>query len=305
MKIFDAHCDVLLKLWRDPVLTFDTEKELHISYPKLEQSGSKVQFFAIYIPDQVTDKFQAALEMADIFHEKIVNKYENIKLLQTKADLDCLQKNEIGAVLTLEGCDAIGSDIVKLKTLYRLGVRSVGLTWNYANAVADGVLEERAAGLSNFGKEAVKQLNEYNLWTDVSHLAEQGFWDVMELADFPIASHSNAKALCPHPRNLTDEQIKALIEKNGVIGMTFVPLFLVENGKASIKNVLNHIDHVCSLGGEKHLGFGSDFDGIGATVKGLESYRGYPKLVDALLKHYSEEIVRSFCYENFANRIPF
>lgn len=311
MNIFDAHCDVLLKLWSERLfpqgVTFESEKELHISYPKLKETGAKVQCFAIYIPEKLKGpaKFQAALEMIDIFHEKIINTYDDIKLILTKDDIDKLQANEVGAILTLEGCDAIDNDIVKMNTLYRLGVRSVGLTWNYGNAVADGVLEERACGLSNFGKEVVQTLNQHKIWTDVSHLAERGFWDVMELSDYVIASHSNAKALCNHPRNLTDEQIQALISKNSVIGITFVPMFLSEGNKATIKDVLSHIEHICALGGENHIGFGSDFDGIGQTVVGLESYRGYEKLINTLLKHYPEETVKKFCFNNFKSRIPF
>jgi membrane dipeptidase len=306
MKIFDAHCDVLLKLWSDKI-DFDSEKELHISYSKLKDTGAKVQCFAIYIPESVKGaaKFQAALDMIDIFYQKIINQYEDIKLVLTKQDIENLKENEIGAILTLEGCDAIENDIVKLNTLYRLGVRSVGLTWNYANAVADGVLEDRASGLSNFGKEVVKSLHEKKIWTDVSHLAEKGFWDVMELSDYVIASHSNAKVLCNHPRNLTDEQIKALIKKNSVIGVTFVPFFLSKSPKVTIKDVLGHIEYICALGGEKHIGFGSDFDGILLNVKGLENYRGYVKLIDTLLNHYSEETVQDFCFNNFKNNVPF
>jgi membrane dipeptidase len=311
MKIFDAHCDVLLKLWSEKLfpkgVTFDSEKELHISYPKLKDTGAKVQCFAIYIPEKLKGaaKFQVALEMVDIFYTEIINAYKDVKLILTKDDIDNLKANEIGAILTLEGCDAIENDIVKMNTLYRLGVRSVGLTWNYGNAVADGVLEERASGLSNFGKEFVQTLNHFKIWTDVSHLAEQGFWDVMELSDYIIASHSNAKSLCNHPRNLTDEQIQALISKNGIIGITFVPQFLSEDANATIQDVLFHIEHICSLGGEKHIGFGSDFDGIITTVKGLESYRGYENLINTLLKHYPEETVKGFGYNNFYNRIPF
>lgn len=102
-------------------------------------------------------------------------------------------------MLTLEGCEAIGESLTQLRTLLRLGVRSVGLTWNDANMVADGALEQRGGGLTRFGKEVVQLLNEQQCWTDVSHLSERAFWDVMELAHYPIASHSNAYTLCPHP----------------------------------------------------------------------------------------------------------
>jgi len=219
-------------------------------------------------------------------------------------DIQALKHNEIGAILTLEGCDAIGTSLIKYKTLLRLGVSSVGLTWNYANAVSDGILEERGAGLSTFGKNVVKENNLVDAWTDVSHLSVKGFWDVLELAKYPIASHSNAYTICNHSRNLSDDQIKALISKNGMIGITFVPHFLNENGSAHITDVLKHIDYICALGGEFNLGFGSDFDGITETVIGLSSYKNYEDLINLLLKYYKEEQVKRFLFSNFVEHLP-
>lgn len=301
MKIFDAHCDVLLKLWENPDLDFRDDRVLHTNYTSMRQVGEKnIQCFAIYIPEYVHEqmRFQVALEMIDIFYTKVIV-LPGVKMIASKSDFVTLQKGEIGAILTLEGCDAIGSDPIKLKTLLRLGVRSIGLTWNYANAVADGVLETRAAGLSDFGKTVVKMNNRYNICTDVSHLAERGFWDVMAIADAPFASHSNAKAVADHPRNLTDEQIRALIAKDAVIGVTFVPEFVTSTGAATIDQLLKHIDHICSLGGSRNIGFGSDFDGIDETLDDLQNYSDYGTLIDALVKRYPEQLVRGFLHDNF------
>lgn len=306
-KIFDAHCDVLYKLWLNDRLSFENSEELHVNYKYLLEAGGKVQCFAIYIPESVrfADRFNVALEMVELFYEKIVNAIPNIKLIEKKEDILQLQEDEIGAMLTLEGCDAIGHDLVKLKTLYRLGVRSVGLTWNYANAVADGVREKRNGGLSNFGREVIELNNQLNIWTDVSHLGEASFWDTIELTTYPIASHSNAFTLYPHPRNLKDEQIKAIINKDGVIGITFVPYFLSDNHhKVYIRDVIKHIEHVCSLGGEKNIGLGSDFDGIDDTINGLENYKGYQKLLAELQKHFSDIQISRICYQNFVDHFP-
>ncbi|HHY74719.1 MAG TPA: membrane dipeptidase [Bacillus bacterium] len=306
-KIFDAHCDVLYKMWLNNKISFKDSEILHVNYKNLVFAGSKVQCFAIYIPESVrfNDRFDVALEMVDIFYERVLTVHSKLKLILKKADLEQLKDDEIGAILTLEGCDAIGYDLVKLKTLYRLGVRSVGLTWNYANAVADGVLEERNGGLSNFGKEVVELNNYLRIWTDVSHLSEASFWDTIELAKFPIASHSNAYSLFQHSRNLKDRQIKAIIQKNGVIGITFVPDFLSENQQnAYINDVISHIDYICSLGGENNIGLGSDFDGIEETVNGLEDFSCYKKLISELQKHFSNEQVFKICYQNFADKFP-
>ncbi|MBO9128899.1 dipeptidase [Bacillus sp. 165] len=314
MKIFDAHCDVLFKLWMnkkyrrpDRIMTFEYDSDLHVTRQGLQAGDSHIQCFAVYIPEIVPheQRFFAALEMIQIFYEDILEKSPDMKLILSKNDADMLEEGEIGALLTLEGCDAIGQSLTKLKTLYRLGVRSVGLTWNYGNAVADGILEKRGSGLSSFGEQIVKQLNTYKLWTDVSHISEKGFWDVMEQANHPIASHSNVFSLCPHPRNLKDDQIKALIERNGIIGVTYVPMFLNETGKAEIADIIRHIDYICSMGGEKHIGFGSDFDGIDHPVENFTAFAQYEHFINELLKHYSEEQVKSFAYRNFIDKISF
>ncbi|MFD3445542.1 dipeptidase [Microbacteriaceae bacterium 4G12] len=308
MNIFDAHCDVLWQMWRQKQqISFADDSNLHITLQGLKQGKGKIQCFAIYVPEEVPHeaRFDTALQMIHIFYDEIIAKYPEMKLILTKDDVNQLQDHEIGAILTLEGCEAIGHSLTRLTALYRLGVRSVGLTWNFSNAVADGALETRGAGLSLFGKDVVEELNKHRMWTDVSHLSERGFWDVMEQAHYPIASHSNVFALRPHPRNLKNEQIQALIQKDGMIGITFVTSFLKEEKPVYIDDVIRHLDYVCSLGGDKHVGFGSDFDGIVQTVVGLGRFEQYENLVNELLKRYKEEQVMDFLYRNFVNHIPF
>ncbi|WP_102346868.1 dipeptidase [Bacillus sp. Marseille-P3661] len=306
-KIFDAHCDVLYKMWLNPNLSFEDSNALHVNLNYMKQAGGKVQCFAIYIPESVnhSERFNVALEMVDIFYDKIINKFKQIKLILNKRDISDLKDNEIGAILTLEGCDAIGHDITKLKTLYRLGVRSVGLTWNYANAVADGALETRNAGLTLFGKKIVELNNQLKIWTDVSHLNERSFWDTIEIAHYPIASHSNVYSLFNHPRNLRDDQIKALIKKDGMIGITFVPYFLSKDYEhTTISDIIKHIDYIFALGGETNLGLGSDFDGIDDTIQGLEHYGCYQNLLNELQKHFKDEQIYRICLQNFVEHFP-
>ncbi|WP_230158257.1 dipeptidase [Peribacillus sp. Bi96] len=294
-----------MKMFIDPDISFLDSDKLHITKRGLLEEGGKVQCFAIYIPEKVHPdmRFQAALAMVDIFHEKILSEPE-MKFIKTKADIDSLKEREIGALLTLEGCDCIGNDLLKLKTLLHLGVSSVGLTWNYANLVADGALESRGGGLTEFGIEVVNLLNEKSIWCDLSHLSEAGFWDTLKRAEFPIASHSNAHHLCPHPRNLKDSQIKVLLQKNGVIGVTFVPQFLSKRDSSSIKDILKHIDHICSLGGERQIGLGSDFDGIEHMVENLTSYKDYHNFINELNRLYSSEFVNGLLFGNFTRNFP-
>jgi membrane dipeptidase len=193
---------------------------------------------------------------------------------------------------------------VKLHILYQLGVRSVGLTWNQANLAADGAGEPRGAGLTLFGKEIVEFNNEHQILTDVSHLSDQGIWEVIELAKYPIASHSNARALCNHLRNLTDEQAQAMFAKGGLIHVVYHPPFVKESGEVTISDLVKHIDHFCSLGGVKQIGFGSDLDGITTFITNLEDASKSQNLINELLKYYPEEVVRGFAYQNFLDHRP-
>lgn len=307
MNVIDFHCDALLKMWeRKGKLRFANALELATSKTRLVQGEVKVQCFAIFIdPDIKSDqKFQAVLEQIDYFYKEVLGKNPEMKHIKEWSDFDRLKPHEIGAMLTLEGVDAIGNDISKLHILYQLGVLSVGLTWNNANLAADGAGEPRGGGLTLFGKEIVHFNNQHQILTDVSHLSEKAFWDVMELARYPIASHSNSKTLCNHPRNLTDNQAIAMFKAGGTIHVVYHPPFIKEDGVASISDLVMHIDHFCSLGGLKQIGLGSDFDGIDIFVKDLEDASKTQNLINELLKHYKEEDVRGFAYRNFLNHRP-
>ncbi|WP_120666588.1 dipeptidase [Caldibacillus debilis] len=307
MQVIDLHCDVLLKLSQGKgKLRFRDSKELDVNFERLRKGKVKVQFFAVFLEPEIPaeQKFVEALNQIDYFYEEVLKKNPEMKHIKEWSDIEKLKEGEIGAVLTLEGADAVGNDLLKLRTLYRLGVKLVGLTWNLANYAADGVMEERGGGLTRFGKEVVRLNNEQKVFTDVSHLSERGFWEVMELADYPIASHSNAKSLCNHPRNLTDEQAKALFQKGGMVHVVYNPPFIKENGNASIGDLVRHIDHFCSLGGVKQIGLGSDFDGIEQKVKNLEDASKTQNLILALLKYYKEDEVKGFAYRNFLEHLP-
>ncbi|MDT8860590.1 dipeptidase [Alkalihalobacillus sp. MEB130] len=298
--IIDSHCDALLKLWEQPERNYVNSPDIDANLERLLAGNVRIQLFAIFVEPFIKQdqKFQVVLEQIDIFFEKVLKASPKIKHIKRWSDLNELKDHELGAILTLEGVDAIGDDVTKLSILHQLGVLSVGLTWNQANLCADGVGEARGAGLSTLGKEVVRLNNRNNVLTDVSHLSIKGFWDVMELAICPIASHSNARQICDHPRNLYNDQISELIKKDGYIGLVFCPDF-VTTGSATIKDLLLHVDHMCSLGGERHIGFGSDFDGISEYIDRLEHSGQYQNLVEELDKHYSTEQVQRFLYGNF------
>lgn len=307
MRVFDAHCDMLYKLWRDSSIDVYEDSSLHVSISKLKAMNKPIQCFAIFVPNDVpfVNRLAVAHAQINLFYQKVLKKHPEVKLIKTKSDLLNLADNEIGAILTLEGCDAIGDQLEHLELLYQLGVRSVGLTWNFANLVADGAHEKRNGGLTNFGGEVIHYLNNQRLWTDLSHASERSFWEALDLAKYPIASHSNVHKLCPHVRNLKDEQIVALFKKKGIIGVTFVPFFTTIGQGPKMSDVLKHVDYLCALGGEDHIGFGSDFDGIDETIPGLNEYSCYYDFVNQLLNYYPQKVVEKFVYQNFIDHLSY
>lgn len=305
MRWMDGHCDVLYKLWKDAEGDLDfygKGNDLDVTYDTARQAGVLLQVFAIFVPENVprSQSWQVALEQVDRFYEEVVRK-GGVQPVRTPEELNNLtQENRMGGLLSLEGADALQGSLRYLRTLSRLGVRQVGLTWNYANEVADGIEEERGGGLTRFGRELVREMERLRMVLDVSHLSVRGFWDVME-EDLPvIASHSNARALCSHRRNLMDDQIRALVDRQGLIGITFVPQFVHDDpDAATVDDLLKHIEYICSQGGEERIAFGSDFDGIEQKIPGLEHIGKLSLLGEELLKRYPEHLVKRWTWTNW------
>ncbi|AOM82884.1 dipeptidase [Salisediminibacterium beveridgei] len=301
MKIYDLHCDALLKLYENPELDFSISSELEVNIQRLIAGEVKVQFFAIFLePDTPSDNlFDAALKQVDLFHRKILDKHPQFVKITDWEQLNHLAPGEIGAVLTLEGADAFGNDIAKWRLLHDLGVLSLGVTWNQANLCCDGIGESRGGGLTELGFEVVRFNNDRGILTDVSHISLAGFDNVLDVADYPIATHSNAMSKCGHRRNLNDRQIKRLIERQGIIGVVFNPPFIGENeNMASIAELMTHIDYIYSMGGGNCISLGSDFDGISSYVKDLSHAGEYQNLIQALLQRYEIEVVEGFAWKN-------
>ena len=310
MKIIDTHCDALLKLQSDKrktymfkkrELNFANSSEIDTNAERLRAGNVKVQFFAIFLSPAIPDneKWQHALEQVDCFYDEILTQ-PNMVHIKHLSEINDLKDDEIGAVLTLEGSDAFGNDLMKLKTLFRLGVLSLGLTWNNANLVADGVGEKRLAGLTNFGFDVIDLCNEYGVLVDVSHLNENGFNDIIDRADRVFASHSNSRAVMDHLRNLTDSQITQIIEKGGMINLVFNPPF-IKSGDCVIEDLFPHIDRIIDLGGTDHIGLGSDFDGIFDYVKDLGHAGEYPNFVAKLEERYGHVLAEKITHLNFQN----
>ncbi|WP_239616920.1 dipeptidase [Cohnella mopanensis] len=295
MRVTDLHVDVLCKLLEHPGAKWGAEDKdgvFDATPDRLKQGGIGLQVFALYVPDTIPSCPESVFHAAELFWSEVLS-VKGMKLIRRAKDLEAArQEGEIGALFSLEGVDSLQGQLWTLRLLYRLGLRLLGPTWNHANWACDGATEPRGGGFTKAGRQLVTECESLGILIDVSHLSDRGFWELAERARRPFfASHSNARSIKDNPRNLTDEQIQAIIAAQGIIGLTFVPWFISAHEPVTIDNVLRHVEHVCALGGAEHLSFGSDFDGITRHVQGLEHPGCYSNLTEALLKRYPEKLV--------------
>jgi len=297
----DAHCDVILKL-------LDENQELytntcHFDLQRAREYRGFIQFFAAFIAPDDTNAYRRAINMLKKFELEVAKNTGHIAVIREYGQIaDALAQNKVAAVLTIENGAALQGEMSKLEEFYQLGVRSISLTWNGSNEIGCGVgCDGLTGGLTPFGFDVVRRMNELGMLVDVSHINEASFWDVMDTSSAPIiASHSNAKKMCHHKRNLTDHQFMALVKTGGVAGINLCPPFLNESGTADINDVLRHIEHFMSLGGEDNIGMGADLDGISTTPVGINGVEDLGKIFDALLsKNYTEEQVKKIAGLNF------
>lgn len=304
--VFDGHCDTILEIMNHKRTLEKKSTTGHLDIPRMKEGGVDVQFFAVFIEDiyKPDRSLKRTLQLIDCFYREIKNNQDDISLVTNYDQIkEANRAGKIAAILSIEGGEALEGDLGVLRVLYRLGVRLLTLTWNQRNQIADGIGESRTgSGLTEFGLKVIDEMNDLRMLIDVSHLSETGFWDVVKRSKTPIvASHSNCYALCPHLRNLKDEQIKALADKDGVIGITFVPNFLTqEKRKTTVKDVAGHIDYLVEKVGVDCVGLGSDFDGTGGLPLGLEGVDKISNLTEELLDRcYKEREIEKILGGNF------
>lgn len=309
MFICDCHCDTLTELYNKNASLYENEQ--HFDIKRQIALGGGLQFCAIYVPTEVF-RYQGGLRytlcLLDKYNQEIKKLHENgIDVLQvrTAEDAGNVLKHKAATMLAIEEGGAIDGSLEALRCLYELGVRAMTLTWSNRNDIADGINEEATgSGLTLFGKQVVAEMNRLGMLVDVSHISTAGFWSVIETSTKPIiATHSNAKSLCSHPRNLNDEQIKALAQNGGLAGITFAGQFLEEDWRnACIESVYKHIDYMLNLiGNDDHIGFGSDFDGISHPPYNIQGVQDYKPLIEYLSKYYSDETINKITHQNVIN----
>lgn len=309
MFICDCHCDTLTELYNKNTSLYENEQ--HFDIKRQIAIGGGLQFCAIYVPTEVF-RYQGGLRytlcLLDKYNQEIKKLHENgIDVLQvrTAEDAGNVLQHKAATLLAIEEGGAIDGSLEALRCLYELGVRAMTLTWSNRNDIADGINEEATgSGLTLFGKQVVAEMNRLGMLVDVSHISTAGFWSVIETSTKPIiATHSNAKSLCSHPRNLNDEQIKALAQNGGLAGITFAGQFLEEDWRnACIESVYKHIDYMLNLiGNDDHIGFGSDFDGISHPPYNIQGVQDYKPLIEYLSKYYSDETINKITHQNVIN----
>ncbi len=319
--VVDAHSDMLNDvLARRLMGQTDVLKKRWL--PGMKEGGIDLRVTAIYIDSEFIPELalRRALDMAAALLEELDNTPEAV-LCRSYGDMvEAEEKGKIGFLMGMEGAEPLGSDLSMLRVFHQLGLRILGLTHARRNALADGapffpVKAGRAGGLSDIGVSFLHRAQEMGIIIDVSHLNDPGFWDVMELAQPPvIASHSNARAVHDHPRNLTDEQIKTLADKGGVMGVN-ADRFIV--GGEDLEMLFAHLDHLVKTGGEEHVGLGPDFcdylldhmapsarahipEGGACPVKGLEGDREIPRIAEGLVRRgYKPRTVDLIMGHNF------
>lgn len=288
--IFDAHCDTLGEVLAGVRRLGERSDQGHSDLPRMREAGICGQIFACFVPEpyQRHGATRHALQRVDTFYREMEANPDILVLATSAADIEeAKQAGKVAGVLGLEGAEALDGSIEVLRCFYRLGVRNLGLAWDYRNAACDGVkVGGRPGGLTAFGVQVVKECNRLGIMIDVSHLAEPGLRDVLAVSEQPvIASHSNARALCDHVRNLSDAQLEAIAANGGVVCATFVPWFIRDPWQgASLDDFLKHIDHMVAVMGIDHVGLGSDFDGYEqGNLVGMEDVTRLPALTAGLL----------------------
>lgn len=300
--VADAHCDFLYGMVNN---RYDITKKTplqNMCLDELKAGNVALQFFAAWIDTKLKTKpLQQCMNMIDAYYRMI----EQNDVFVHMSPGFTLDSANIATVLTIEGGEAIEGNLSNLRLFYRLGVRAMTLTWNEQNDICGAAMQRKNKGLTEFGREAVKEMERMGMAVDVSHVSDAGIDDILELTCGPIfASHSNCRAVYEHPRNIQDAHIKEISKRGGVICTNFFNKQLCDNETACISDIIRHIDHVVETGSINCAGIGSDFDGMRVYPSDLRHSGELQALCSALLKRgYTESDVKKIAYENLHNFI--
>ncbi len=285
MKAADMHCDTIAEIFyglRDGKDFGLAKNNLHVDLEKLAKGDYLVQNFAMFVSIiNYPDPLEHCLKLIDLFYNELGKNQDKIALALSYEDIINNRKaGKLSALLTIEEGGVTKCNLAHLRNFYRLGVRMLTLTWNYANGIGypnfklvegekpDFRSPNTEQGLTEFGLEFINEMERLGMIIDVSHLSDAGFYQVLNNTTKPfVASHSNARGVCNHVRNLSDDMIRKLAERGGVMGMNYCPSFLMDveeekDAVGTISIIVDHIKYITAVGGYECIGLGSDYDGI-------------------------------------------
>lgn len=304
MRYFDLHCDTITECCSHNVPL--AKNNLHVDLERAGVFETYAQCYAVWIPDSIRgeEAFRRFCRVAERFSQEVERNAQILKGCSHPGDLAQVRSAARHcAVLTVENAAALGGRLENIEELARLGVKLCTLTWNGENELGRGVRAPGNTGLTSFGRHAVTELERHGILIDLSHASPELFDDAAEIAQRPlVATHSNAQAVCRHPRNLSDRQFAAVRDSGGLVGLNFLQYFLNDDpAKASMEDVLRHAEHFLALGGEDVLAVGADWDGGAPEDFPLSGLQEIPALYELFLRHgYSEELVDKIFFRNAA-----
>ena len=311
MKLIDLHCDTLSKLVKAPGGVTLSNNQLDVDLAGLKKAGMVVQIFACYVNGQAYSNWDGAYDgVVEMLDRLKIEQSSELKQVFSYSEIsENIANHIISAVAAVEEGGILNGDLNRLSKLYDKGVRLITLTWNFENCLGYPNSRDEslmAKGLKAFGLEAIEEMNRLGMLIDVSHLSEGGFWDCIHHSKSPIcASHSDARALCDHPRNLTDEMLRALANHGGVTGLNFVPAFLNPTQLATCRDIALHAKHMIDVAGEEVVAFGADLDGFENSKR--EDWVGHVREMELLWPRFkqvgiTERQIDKITFEN-ANRV--
>ena len=303
--IIDLHCDTIQKS-KDENISIDSDK-LDFNIKDVPTNLPYIQCLATFINPKYNVKnnaFKRATSIINNFYKQYEINKEKIFIIKNKEDLKKRTfQNKIGVMLTIENGSAISSNLENISKFYNKGIRMMGITWNDDNELGCGAKTAEDTGLTNLGVQYVRNLEKKHIIIDVSHSSNQTFYDTLKNTSVPIiASHSCAKNICNHVRNLDDEQIKEIAKRKGVIGICFCKPFLTKSNRANAKDIVRHINYIVNLVGIDYVAIGSDFDGVEEQDKldDIKGVKDMPILLDELFKYgYNENDIEKITSKNF------
>ncbi len=303
---FDAHCDTIHRCLRTGAQL--QENDGHLDLRRASAFGRFAQVFALFQDPEEVPQGSTMVREGQLLHQKFLREMEQnrnvIVPCRTGAEVDrAAADGKMAALLSIEGAELLDCRIDRLDMARDWGVRLLNPVWNHANRLSGSNAELPEQGLTSYGRDFARRMEDCGIYPDVSHISDPGFWDLVRLARGPVvASHSNSRSLCPHRRNLTDDMFRAIRDSGGVVGLNLYRPFVGPAG--TMEELAAHVEHFLELGGEKTLCLGGDLDGCEELAAGMEGIQDVPQLWQALAaRGYPQTLLEDLFWNNLRRMV--